>query len=319
MRVSLAIALPLAALVALGIMSNTNYHRYGHDRLPCLLRIMDRGTEPVDLVTFGGSRMMAAFDPVAYASHAGGGSSAINAVNLAKVWAGADFEFVAFEELLSRRPVKHAVIAMTHPNDLVYHAWTPGFWRNSDFIAHLGGRDTSPISHSGTMLGNYLQRLAQTLFADHRQIANRHRGYGERQDGFISDRTCYRKDEDRGNPEKLRRALARFKKTGMPQPIDYPVRRSFRYHEHFFENIRDLAERHGIRIELLVLPGLNDPPYTETSLAKLSSRLGITVVQPPAKLRQALSPDGFRDGAHLNAAGRQIFTRWLASRAPASN
>jgi len=314
LRLALALALPLVALVALGMTSNTDYHRYGHDRLPCLLRIMNTGDEPIDLVTFGGSRMMAAFDPVAYARQAAGNNSAVNAINLAKVWSGADFELVAFEELLARRPVKHALIAMTHPNDRVYHAWTPGFWRNRDFIAHLGGRDSSPVSHTGTMLGNYLQRIAQTLFADHRRMKDRHRGYGERQDGFISDRTCYRRDEDKGNPEKHKRALDRFRSAGTPQAIKYPNRRSFRYHRHFYEKIRQIAEHNGTHVELLILPGLNDARYLPDSLATLSEELGMTVIQPPADLMRELSPDGYRDGAHLNAAGRQIFTRWLASR-----
>jgi hypothetical protein len=75
----------------------------------------------------------------------------------------------------------------------------------------------------------------------------------------------------------------------------------------------------GVPVVVVAMPGYLAAPLAPEAGAAFEGRFGVPLAQPPPEVAVRFGERGlFQDAFHLNAAGREVFTAWLAERVRAA-
>ena len=144
---------------------------------------------------------------------------------------------------------------------------------------------------------------------------------------------CLTKDltaQSAGQRNQLRRAYAKaVRAQGTdPTPGDVPpVASELRVinqdaQNHYLELIIALAKQRGVPVYPIVVPGFFEPAPSPATFTEFKARFGIPLLSPDAQELAAYGDTSrFIDAFHLNLAGSEAYTDWLANiivQAPAS-
>ena len=334
--------LSLVLVASLLWWSDTAPARYAV--MPCQYNAIFETAGPVGAVVLGSSRVQHAVSPPVLSADLAAAGRLDTVINLARGGRGPEQLYQMLLDVDQQRGLQGPIIVEYSPQDTafwrstpLYYQYYPGFGANAEFSSLAEDWRAKPREPSYSRLRDLFGLLEYRLDA---AIENSTNGKTSRNRVLAAtDREqsptawCLTKDltaQSAGQRNQLRRAYAKaVRAQGTdPTPGDVPpVASELRVinqdaQNHYLELIIALAKQRGVPVYPIVVPGFFEPAPSPATFTEFKARFGIPLLSPDAQELAAYGDTSrFIDAFHLNLAGSEAYTDWLANiivQAPAS-
>ena len=325
---ALLLALTLLGIGALVAWSDQPSIRYAS--LRCVYRQIYQYRGPVDVVAVGTSRTKWGVSPETVSEVMTGGGEPLTVLNLARSWRGTQQMFQEIKDVERERGIRRAIVVeysregdveATSQRYYDYYVDHAAAVAIGEFPGDPALKPREPAYlRLRDLLGLYQQRLdyaidrALTGKAD----PNTTLPAAERPEGTSGGCT----GKDRPYKPKANAAwLARVLPNGGTWHDRKPVTWAFgeinndAQRETMLQMVR-WAHEHDLGIHFILLPRLADRRPTDAYFAEFERTFGVPLLFPPDDVLEQLYADGgtgYSDPNHLQAKGREIYSRWLAA------
>lgn len=312
-KIRIIVFISLLSLLTLCFLkeSNKEQNRYGlliKNTGPCLLHLKNTAPQQIDLIAIGGSRILTALMPDEVEKYYKENfSNDITVYNFAKNWYGQDFEYQILKDIYEQGiEVKTVLLYLAPQRRKIFHPLEYSFLETKTITdAWTKTAKNNFLTHSSHTLWALTARIRDIIFS----AKTEHIAEFETFKHEINN-TCYPTDYDE-DPTKLKKAVARYNKKGVITGNLELEKNS--YADYFYKKTIAIAKKNNSKIMLVYVPKMNAKLLSKSTISNIENMYGVPVIQPPIDIRQKLNNQGagYRDGSHIDKAGRKVFTPWL--------
>ncbi len=303
--------------------------------MPCQYNAIFETAGPVGAVALGSSRVQhAVSSPILSAELAAAGHPD-NVINLARGGRGPEQLYQMLLDVDRQRGLQGPIIVEYSPQDTafwrntpLYYQYYPGFGANAEFSSLTENWRAKPrepaYSRLRDLFGLLEYRLDAAIENSTNGKASRNRVLATAERNHDTTVSCLTRQraQTAGHRNQLRRVYAKTVRAyGIdPTPGDVPSVPSQLLvinqdaQNHYLALIISLAKRRGVPVYPIVVPGFFEPAPSPATFAEFKARFGIPLLYPDSQELAAYGDTTrFLDAFHLNQAGSEAYTDWLAS------
>lgn len=303
--------------------------------MPCQYNAIFETAGPVGAVVLGSSRVQHAVSPPVLSAELTVAGRPDTVINLARGGRGPEQLYQMLLDVDRQRGLQGPIIVEYSPQDTafwrstpLYYQYYPGFGANAEFSSLAEDWRAKPREPAYGRLRDLLGLLEYRLDAaienstNGKASRNRVLAASEREHRPTAWCVIRQRAQTAGQRNQLRRVYAKTVRAygTDPTPGDVPpVASQLRVinqdaQNHYLDLIISLAKRRGVPVYPIVVPGFFEPAPSPATFTEFEARFGIPLLYPDSQELAAYGDTTrFLDAFHLNLAGSEAYTDWLAS------
>jgi hypothetical protein len=326
--------LAIATVALLLWWSDTAPARYAV--MPCQYNAIFETAGPVGAVILGTSRAQHGVSPRLLSADLAVAGLPDNVISLARGNRGPEQLYQMLLDVDHQRGLQGPIIIEYSPKDGAFFQRSPlyywyygGYAANAEFSTFAIDWQAKPREPAYSRLRDLLGHLEYRLDA---AIENSTNGKSSRNRVLAGTARDHKPvvwclgsnlaNQNNGQRKQIRRvydtAVAAYGANPKPSVIP-PMRNDMKRinqdaQNHYLDLIISLAQRRGVAVYAITVPGFLEPAPSPATLIEFKERFGIPLLFPDAKALEVYGdPTLFTDAFHLNLAGNKVYTDWLAS------